>query len=71
MSMDRISSEHCRAICDEVGQRLRQYIDRTSDTPPPKLLELIRKFEVRELEAPSLVPALEDMAASAPDFATA
>jgi hypothetical protein len=63
MSEVRISSKHCRAICDEVGERLRQSIDDDTAAPPPRLLALLRALELRELEAPSIVPSLEDMMA--------
>jgi hypothetical protein len=64
MDAVRINSKHCRAICDEVGDRLRQYIDRTSTAPPEKILALLRELELSELEAPSIVPSFEDMDAS-------
>jgi hypothetical protein len=63
MDAVRIGSKHCRAICDEVGERLRQHIDRTTTSPSRKILGLLRELEVRELEAPSIVPSLEDMEA--------
>ena len=65
MDAVRISSKHCRAICDEVGERLRQYIDRNPTAPSQKILTLLRELELRELEAPSIVPSLEDMDAPA------
>jgi len=60
MDAVRIGSKHCRAICAEVGERLRQHIDRTTTLPPQKIIELLRELELRELEAPSIVPSLED-----------
>lgn len=66
MDAPRIGSKHCRAICDEVGERLRQYFDRNPTVPSQKILTLLRELERRELETPSIVPSLEDM--DAPDF---
>ena len=35
---------HCRAICEEIGERLRCYLDR--DVPPPlRLRRLLDRFE--------------------------
>ena len=59
MSAVRIDSSHCRAICDEVGERLRQLIDRSSTAPPQNILALLRKLELNEVEAPSIVPSLD------------
>jgi hypothetical protein len=56
-----IDIKHCRAICDEVGERLRQHLDRNFTAPPQKILALLRELELSELEAPSIVPSLEDM----------
>jgi hypothetical protein len=58
-----ISSKHCRAICDEVGQRLRQHIDQTQTAPSRRILTLLRDLEARETETPSIVPSLEDIGA--------
>ena len=67
MSTVRISSRHCRAICDEVGERLRQYLDRSSTAPSQKIMALLRELALSELEAPSIVPSLEDMTISVSD----
>ena len=64
MDAVRIGTKHCRAICDEVGERLRQHIDRTTAPPSQKILELLQELELRELDAPSIVPSLEDLDAS-------
>jgi hypothetical protein len=32
-----IDSTHCRAICDEIGARLRAILDRASPAMPPRM----------------------------------
>ena len=64
MDAIRIDTKHCRAICDEVGERLRQHLDRNLTAPPQKILALLRELELSESEAPSIVPSFEDMDAS-------
>jgi hypothetical protein len=58
---------HCRAICDEIGERLGFILKPASDIPP-RLLYLIgrlaelEKADLPQLEsAPSIVPSIEDM----------
>jgi hypothetical protein len=53
-----IESEHCRAICDEIGNRLREILRRDAPEPSAHLLQLLSRFEQK---APSAVPTLEDM----------
>jgi hypothetical protein len=67
MNAVRITSKHCRAICDEVGERLRQYLDRSATAPPQKIMALLRELELSELQAPSIVPSLEDMIVAVSD----
>jgi hypothetical protein len=61
MNTVRISSRHCRAIRDEIGERLRQHIDRTQTPPSQRIMMLLRELEARETEAPSIVPLIEDI----------
>jgi hypothetical protein len=63
-----IDHTHCRAICDEIGERLRNILLREALEVPPRLLALIDKFakleieEVSQLEcAPSIVPSIDEM----------
>lgn len=58
---------HCRAICDEIGQRL-DFIMKPASDIPPRLLYLIdrlaelEKADLPRLErAPSIVPSIEEM----------
>lgn len=62
---------HCRAICDEIGDRLRLIMKPAVSDIPPRLLYLIGKLA--ELEnialarldfAPSIVPSVDDMSSA-------
>jgi hypothetical protein len=58
----QIDSGHCRAIRDEIGDRLRIALDREASAIPQRLQMLIdRLAELEREEAPSIVPALDDM----------
>jgi hypothetical protein len=56
-----IDQVHCRAICDEIGERLRYQLKREISDVPPNLLRLLSKLD--ELDrmpvalAPSIVPS--------------
>jgi hypothetical protein len=59
---------HCRAICDEIGERLGFILKPAASDIPPRLLYLIGKLaelekaELPQLElAPSIVPSIEDI----------
>ena len=58
----RIDSIHSRAICDEIGDRLREILDRQASELPPRLRYLVARLAEMDSEyAPSIVPCLEDM----------
>jgi hypothetical protein len=58
----QIDSGHCRAICDEIGDRLRILLDKEPDEIPQRMRLLIdRLAELDGVPAPSIVPALDDM----------
>src|SRR5882724_1083562 len=58
----RIDPIHSRAICDEIGERLRQVLKRESVGLPPRLQLLVdRLAELDGAAAPSIVPSFEDM----------
>lgn len=44
------SEVHARAICDEVGERLRILLDQTQTPTPPRLLALLLRFQLHELQ---------------------
>ncbi len=57
-----VRNEHLRAICDEVGYRLGLLLDKTSTDPSPRLRAVLLRFEEAEqIEAPSIVPSVEDL----------
>ena len=56
----RIDHIHSRAICDEIGERLRETLRR--EELPPRLQFLVdRLAELDGRSAPSIVPSFEDM----------
>jgi hypothetical protein len=57
----KIDSTHCRAICDEIGDRLRFVLYKEAGAVPQRLQMLIdRLAEQGREEAPSIVPAMDD-----------
>ena len=59
--IDTVTSEHARAICDEIGDRLRYALRADYAELPPRLLELVIRLAELDSESPSLVPSIEDM----------
>ena len=58
----QLDSSHCRAICDEIGERLRMVLDHEAAPLPPRLqLLMARLIEQDLIQAPSIVPAIDDM----------
>ena len=54
------SSRHMRAICEEIGYQLGQWLSATAQEPSARLTAVLRRFEeLEEIEAPSIVPTLE------------
>jgi hypothetical protein len=52
-----LSDVHARAICDEVGERLRVLLDRSQTPPPPRILALLLQLQLSELKATAAEPA--------------
>jgi hypothetical protein len=51
---------HCRAICDEIGERLRDVLGREVSEIPPRLIILVD--ELAQLDCgPSIVPSIDEM----------
>jgi hypothetical protein len=58
----QIDSGHYRAICDEIGDRLRILLDKEPVEIPQRLRMLLdRLAELDGVPAPSIVPAMDDM----------
>jgi hypothetical protein len=59
-----IDSLHCRAICEEIGERLRIMLDREATPLPPRLQVLMLRLAAQDLAAsPSIAPRIADRAA--------
>ena len=53
---------HCRAICDEIGERLREVLKPEVPALPSYLCRLIDRLAELESEpAPSIVPSMDDI----------
>jgi hypothetical protein len=58
----KIDSRHCRAICDEIGDRLRFVLDKEASAIPQRLQMLVdRLAELDREQAPSIAPAMDHM----------
>jgi len=58
----RIDQIHSRAICDEIGERLRETLRREAPELPSRLQLLVdRLAELDGRSAPSIVPSFEDL----------
>jgi hypothetical protein len=57
-----IDHDHCRAICDEIGARLRVILKRETTDIPEYLQSLLSRFADMESDlSPSIAPSIEDM----------
>jgi hypothetical protein len=55
---------HCRAICDEIGDRLREILRQSASALPPRLNDLMARLAEADREtSPSLIPSIRDMTA--------
>jgi hypothetical protein len=59
----QIDTIHARAICDEIGERLRTILGRDADHDlPPGLRDLMEQLAKADAEAsPSIAPSLDEM----------
>ncbi|WP_426527952.1 hypothetical protein [Bradyrhizobium sp. McL0615] len=56
-----LDHNHCRAICDEIGERLREAMALKSVEMPPQLQRLIDRLdELDNVWSPGIVPSIED-----------
>lgn len=56
-----IAPEHARAICEEIGERLRHALRDDYADLPPRLRELVNELASQDCEAPSVVPTIAAM----------
>ena len=57
-----IDSTHCRAICDEIGERLYAMLSRESPAMPRHLQLLMDRLAAQDREtSPSIAPSMDDM----------
>jgi hypothetical protein len=57
-----LDHSHCRAICDEIGERLRLALKPNAAQIPPRLQALMERLAQLD-DAPSIVPDIDDMIA--------
>ena len=58
----QIDHMHSRAICDEIGDRLRETLGREPVELPPRLRLLVERLAELDGEvAPSIIPSFGDM----------
>ena len=55
-----LGPRHCRAICEEIGDRLAIAL-RPPTELPPRLAGLLARLALLDHDAPSIVPDIEDM----------
>jgi hypothetical protein len=52
---------HCRAICDEIGERLRETMGQESTNMTPYLRRLVDRLdELDNISSPGIAPLIED-----------
>lgn len=62
-----LDSKHSRAICEEIGERLRIVLSREVSDIPPYLLRLVERLaELEHVTAPSIVPSIDDINSGVP-----
>jgi hypothetical protein len=68
-----LDHKHCRAICDEVGDRLRYALNQETPEIPPRLLALIDQLArlengdpVPSSPSPSIAPSIDEMTSGLP-----
>jgi hypothetical protein len=52
-----LGPEHCRAICDEIGEQLRYSLAPTTSGLPLRIAELLASLAEQDHDAPSIVPS--------------
>jgi hypothetical protein len=64
----QLDHAHCRAICDEIGERLGAILKPQTSAIPQQLLELIQRFKQLDEDnciqleyAPSIAPSADEI----------
>jgi len=60
-AVSELDSEHCRAICEEMGARLRHALPPTTSDLPVRIAELLARLVEQDHGAPPIVPSLEEV----------
>jgi hypothetical protein len=64
-SIIQIDSSHCRAICDEIGERLRMVLDREATALPARLQVLMLRLAAQDLAgSPAIAAAIDESMAA-------
>jgi hypothetical protein len=59
----RLDHTHCRAICDEIGERLLEILGREAADMSPNLRRLVdrlHELDLGHVSSPGIVPLIED-----------
>ena len=56
-----LGSKHCRAICEEIGDRLALILRPPTSELPPRLQELLDRLALLDRDAPPIAPSIEDI----------
>ena len=57
----QINHSHCRAICDEIGERLREVLDRQATALPPRLQVLMLRLAAQDLAGSPSIASINDV----------
>jgi hypothetical protein len=61
----QIDPAHGRAICDEIGERLRMILDREATALPPRLQVLMLRLAAQDLAgSPAVAAAIDESMAA-------
>ncbi len=61
----QIDHSHCRAICAEIGERLRAVLDRDATALPPRLQVLMLRLAVQDLAGSPTTASIDNVARDA------
>ena len=58
--IEALEPKHCRAICEEIGERLRHSLARDTSPVPTRLRKLVDRIAELEGAAPPIIPDCGD-----------